>query len=65
MARLRAPGFDPHTWVKDEELKDCPHCREHAAVPQGGGPSVCLACEVVWIDETPETNGSDRRPDRA
>jgi hypothetical protein len=54
-------GPDPRTWYSDDELKTCPFCGKRAAVPRGGGPSVCLACEVVWIDETPETTGSHQR----
>jgi hypothetical protein len=61
MGRLRGPGFDPHTWYTDDELKECPHCGERAAVPRGGGPSVCLSCEVVWIDEAQEKGGANHR----
>jgi hypothetical protein len=39
-------------WFSEDELKLCPHCGRRAAVPPEDGPSVCLACEVVWI-ETP------------
>ena len=58
MAGLQGPGFDPHTWYSDEELKECPYCGERAAVPRGEGPSVCLSCEVVWIDGDGEKDGA-------
>ena len=56
---VRGPGFDPRMWFSDEELKDCPHCGAQAAVPAGAGPSVCLACEVVWLDEGPGTDEAE------
>jgi hypothetical protein len=42
---------DVLSWFSEDELKNCPHCEAHAAVPVDRGPSVCLACEVVWLDE--------------
>jgi hypothetical protein len=39
------------TWFADEEFKVCPYCGEKTAVPTGAGPSVCLSCEAVWVDD--------------
>jgi hypothetical protein len=39
-------------WFSEDELKLCPYCGRRAAVPPEDGPSVCLACDAVWI-ETP------------
>lgn len=47
------------SWFSDDELKLCPHCGERAAVPSEPGPSVCLRCEVVWIERP------GRAPERA
>jgi hypothetical protein len=43
---------DVLSWFSEDELKLCPYCGERAAVPTEPGPSVCLRCEVVWV-ETP------------
>ena len=48
------PGSDLaslRTWFEDGELKNCPYCGEKTAVPNGAGPSVCLSCEAVWVDD--------------
>jgi hypothetical protein len=48
------PGNDLaslRSWFDDEELKVCPYCAEKTAVPRGAGPSVCLSCEAVWVDD--------------
>jgi hypothetical protein len=54
--RLLMASFDGpppvRSWFSEDELKLCPYCHEQAAVPTEPGPSVCLACEAVWI-ETP------------
>jgi hypothetical protein len=42
--------LDVLSWFSHDELKLCPFCGERAAVPPEEGPSVCLSCEVLWID---------------
>jgi hypothetical protein len=44
--------LDLLSWFSEDELKACPHCGERGAVPRETGPSVCLVCEVVWLEGT-------------
>ena len=44
-------SLDMLSWFSDEELKGCPHCGQLSAVPAQSGPSVCLSCGAVWVDE--------------
>jgi hypothetical protein len=48
---LRRTPIDVLSWFREDELKRCPYCGQCSAVPVDPGPSVCLACQVVWIDE--------------
>jgi hypothetical protein len=45
------------TWFTEDELKRCPYCNARAAIPREAGPSVCLSCEIAWVDEPAETDG--------
>jgi hypothetical protein len=54
------PSLHMLSWFSEEELKVCPYCDEKAAVPRQSGPSVCLACEAVWIDGSDASQGSQR-----
>jgi hypothetical protein len=61
------PDFDLHAWFSEEELKECRFCGKRAAVPIEGGPSVCLSCELVWLDEKAtrdNANDLDSGPNR-
>jgi hypothetical protein len=54
------PSLHMLSWFSDDELKNCPYCGKKSAVPVQSGPSVCLSCEVVWIDGAQGSEGPGR-----
>jgi hypothetical protein len=49
-APLRHGPVDVLSWFTEDELKRCPHCGKRSALAAESGPSVCLACEIVWVE---------------